>query len=235
MHDIDPRMLKHGKTTSLLKNDKKKSKTFLKKKCGTYCRTPTMVIIILIWDLSSTAAETTVTPIQQEAYNHFKKNTMSIELLKDDHLQKVNFRVKNKVHASLTPNLWAQCCNPQLFPPSGNRQKGAWRFQRFRTPTGNHCKTTERMEIWVSAQGCWNRGVKRTIPHYPPYFGKGAWYHFAPPLSEPSCIMHNVQLIWVLKSLEAFARWTFCPSPRFAFDTSCIDSFCYIQYSCVSS
>jgi len=32
-----------------------------------------------------------------EAYNYYKKNTMSIEILKDDHLQKVNFRVKNKV------------------------------------------------------------------------------------------------------------------------------------------
>ena len=32
-----------------------------------------------------------------EAYNYYKRNTMSIEILKDDYLQKVNFRVKNKV------------------------------------------------------------------------------------------------------------------------------------------
>ena len=37
-----------------------------------------------------------ITPQQQEAFNYYKKNTMSIEILKDDHLQKVNFRVKNK-------------------------------------------------------------------------------------------------------------------------------------------
>ena len=35
--------------------------------------------------------------MQQEAFNHYKKNTMSIEVLKDDCLQKINFRVKNKV------------------------------------------------------------------------------------------------------------------------------------------
>ena len=38
-----------------------------------------------------------VSQSQQEAFNHYRKNTMSIEILKDDHLQKVNFRVKNKV------------------------------------------------------------------------------------------------------------------------------------------
>lgn len=36
--------------------------------------------------------------IEQEAFNHYKKNTMSIEVLKDDSLQKINFRVKNKVN-----------------------------------------------------------------------------------------------------------------------------------------
>ena len=38
-----------------------------------------------------------VTPVQKEAYNYYKKNTMSIEIIKDDHLQKINFRVKSKV------------------------------------------------------------------------------------------------------------------------------------------
>lgn len=38
-----------------------------------------------------------ITPSQYEAFNHYKKNTMSIEILKDDFLQKINFRVKNKV------------------------------------------------------------------------------------------------------------------------------------------
>ena len=43
-------------------------------------------------------SEINITPVQQEAFNHYKKNTMSVELLKDDNLQKVNFRVKNKVY-----------------------------------------------------------------------------------------------------------------------------------------
>jgi len=38
-----------------------------------------------------------VVPLEQEAFNHYHKNTMSIEILKDDSLQKINFRVKNKV------------------------------------------------------------------------------------------------------------------------------------------
>jgi len=42
-------------------------------------------------------ADLTITSQQLEAFNYYKKNTMSIEILKDDHLQKVNFRVKNKV------------------------------------------------------------------------------------------------------------------------------------------
>ncbi|XP_064627454.1 inositol 1,4,5-trisphosphate receptor type 1-like isoform X9 [Lineus longissimus] len=33
---------------------------------------------------------------QQVAFKYYKKNCMSIEILKDDHLQKINFRVKNK-------------------------------------------------------------------------------------------------------------------------------------------
>ncbi|XP_021341779.1 inositol 1,4,5-trisphosphate receptor type 2-like [Mizuhopecten yessoensis] len=35
-------------------------------------------------------------PLQMKAFNFYKKNCMSIELVKDDELQKVNFRVKNK-------------------------------------------------------------------------------------------------------------------------------------------
>ena len=37
------------------------------------------------------------TPEQDKAFNYYKKNSMSIEILKDDCLQKVNFRVRNKV------------------------------------------------------------------------------------------------------------------------------------------
>jgi len=37
--------------------------------------------------------------LEQEAFNYYCKNTMSIEILKDDSLQKINFRVKNKVKA----------------------------------------------------------------------------------------------------------------------------------------
>ena len=42
-------------------------------------------------------ADLTISSQQVEAYNYYKRNTMSIEILKDDYLQKVNFRVKNKV------------------------------------------------------------------------------------------------------------------------------------------
>ena len=38
-----------------------------------------------------------MTPLQTKSYNFYKKNCMSIELVKEDFLQKVNFRVKNKV------------------------------------------------------------------------------------------------------------------------------------------
>lgn len=48
-------------------------------------------------DFVFTCTEVNVSPQQLEAFNHYRKNTMSIEILKDDHLQKVNFRVKNKV------------------------------------------------------------------------------------------------------------------------------------------
>ena len=54
--------------------------------------------------LSFFYSEINVTPMQQEAFNYYKKNSMSIELVKDDHLQKVNFRVKNKVHNRMTYN-----------------------------------------------------------------------------------------------------------------------------------
>jgi len=46
---------------------------------------------------SLVCAELGVVPLEQEAFNHYHKNTMSIEILKDDSLQKINFRVKNKV------------------------------------------------------------------------------------------------------------------------------------------
>lgn len=35
--------------------------------------------------------------LQQKAVNFYRKNCQSIEIVKDDELQKVNFRVKNKV------------------------------------------------------------------------------------------------------------------------------------------
>ncbi|XP_055955374.1 inositol 1,4,5-trisphosphate receptor type 1 [Patella vulgata] len=37
-----------------------------------------------------------LTPLQQKAFNFYKKNSMSIEIVKEDVLQKINFRVKNK-------------------------------------------------------------------------------------------------------------------------------------------
>ena len=39
----------------------------------------------------------TISPEQLKAFEYYKKNCMSIEVVKDDYLQKVNFRVKNKV------------------------------------------------------------------------------------------------------------------------------------------
>ena len=32
-----------------------------------------------------------------ESLNYYRKNSMSVEIIKDDSLQKINFRVKNKV------------------------------------------------------------------------------------------------------------------------------------------
>ncbi|XP_074663089.1 inositol 1,4,5-trisphosphate-gated calcium channel ITPR3-like [Tubulanus polymorphus] len=46
--------------------------------------------------ISLITKEIIITPEQLNAFKYYKKNCMSIELLKDDHLQKVNFRVKNK-------------------------------------------------------------------------------------------------------------------------------------------
>ena len=40
-----------------------------------------------------------MTPLQAKAFNFYKKNSLSIEIVKDDVLQKVNFRVKNKVRS----------------------------------------------------------------------------------------------------------------------------------------
>ena len=34
---------------------------------------------------------------QEKAFRYYRKNSMSVEFLKDDYLQKVHFRVKNKV------------------------------------------------------------------------------------------------------------------------------------------
>ena len=42
-------------------------------------------------------SELGVLPLEQESFNYYRKNTMSIEIIKDDSLQKINFRVKNKV------------------------------------------------------------------------------------------------------------------------------------------
>ncbi|CAH1800294.1 unnamed protein product [Owenia fusiformis] len=38
----------------------------------------------------------TLAPMQMKAFKYYKKNTMSVEVLKDDYLQKKTFRVKNK-------------------------------------------------------------------------------------------------------------------------------------------
>ena len=38
-----------------------------------------------------------VTPDQVKAFEYYKKNSTSVEIVKDDVLQKINFRIKNKV------------------------------------------------------------------------------------------------------------------------------------------
>ncbi len=40
---------------------------------------------------------------QEKAFRYYKKNSMSVELLKDDYLQKAHFRVKNKVGSTTLP------------------------------------------------------------------------------------------------------------------------------------
>ena len=42
-----------------------------------------------------------MSPDQAKAYEYYKKNSTSVEVVKDDVLQKVNFRVKNKVYANI--------------------------------------------------------------------------------------------------------------------------------------
>ena len=50
-----------------------------------------------MYDIAHIFVGLKVTPEQQKAYDFYKKNSLSIEIVKDDVLQKVNFRVKNKV------------------------------------------------------------------------------------------------------------------------------------------
>ena len=50
-----------------------------------------------MYDITHIFVGLKVTPEQQKAYDFYKKNSLSIEIVKDDVLQKVNFRVKNKV------------------------------------------------------------------------------------------------------------------------------------------
>ncbi|ESN99323.1 hypothetical protein HELRODRAFT_162846 [Helobdella robusta] len=48
-----------------------------------------------------------LTEMQQESFNHYRKNTMSIEILKDSNLQKINFRnvLRNEIKEKLTWNV----------------------------------------------------------------------------------------------------------------------------------
>lgn len=54
-----------------------------------------MALCIFIFFIFNAALQ--ITPDQAKAYEFYKKNSLSIEIIKDDVLQKVNFRVKNKV------------------------------------------------------------------------------------------------------------------------------------------
>ena len=84
-------------------------------------------------------AEINISPLQQEAFNHYKKNTMSVELLKDDNLQKVNFRVKNKV--SLTYKRWT----------SGSRTRWVW--PTTGQPQGQKQGESDLVEGEIEGQG----------------------------------------------------------------------------------
>lgn len=54
-----------------------------------------MALCIFIFFIFNAALQ--ITTDQAKAYEFYKKNSLSIEIIKDDVLQKVNFRVKNKV------------------------------------------------------------------------------------------------------------------------------------------
>uniref|UniRef100_A0A1I8JJ97 CCHC-type domain-containing protein n=2 Tax=Macrostomum lignano TaxID=282301 RepID=A0A1I8JJ97_9PLAT len=55
-------------------------------------------ILARLYDIDPTIAkeELQITELQQKAFKFFKKNSMTIEILKNDNLQKIHFRVKNK-------------------------------------------------------------------------------------------------------------------------------------------
>ena len=57
----------------------------------------------------------TISPEQLKAFEYYKKNCMSIEVVKDDYLQKVNFRVKNKVSLVWAISLDKTRCQENIF------------------------------------------------------------------------------------------------------------------------
>ena len=64
----------------------------------------------------------TISQDQLKAFEYYKKNCMSIEVVKDDYLQKVNFRVKNKVNYMSSDMRFQQCgmCNQQASDQSAH-------------------------------------------------------------------------------------------------------------------
>lgn len=84
MQDIDPLMI---------------SSKFLVLKASIFLHSCILRMLGFFWriNIASIFAALQVTPDQKKAYEFYQKNSLSIEIIKDDVLQKVNFRVKNKV------------------------------------------------------------------------------------------------------------------------------------------
>ncbi len=71
---------------------------------------------------------------QEKAFRYYKKNSMSVELLKDDYLQKVHFRVKNKVrHLTLSDfvnSVWTLSLLSLVFHVSFYTERSQRRSER---------------------------------------------------------------------------------------------------------
>ena len=96
--------------------DLRLNKRLSKQSCGWWFETPSRTL----WrHCNAFSSAMHVTPAQEKAFRYYKKNSMSIEILKEDTLQKVHFRVKNKVshYCDVT---WAVGCPKSDWYRLGN-------------------------------------------------------------------------------------------------------------------